>query len=197
MWEPRRLTTLWASTACYRDSFTFSFLLYVCLVARWTVLRKWHSTHCYLQELLSIFAEIQRETPVHEMKSTVWKGVRSLFIGVLIIFYQKIPLSCIGSGITIIVCRGYSTGKNWQGRYRRARTFRYCQWNDTALPHNSAWIQCVHLTICEIVAVCGAPNFPGPHKILWVFLLKYWRACAEICIYTAISGAASVVRGYC
>jgi hypothetical protein len=25
MWEPRRLTTLWASTACYRDSVT-SFL---------------------------------------------------------------------------------------------------------------------------------------------------------------------------
>jgi hypothetical protein len=23
MWEPRRLTTLWASTACYRDKFTF------------------------------------------------------------------------------------------------------------------------------------------------------------------------------
>jgi hypothetical protein len=23
MWEPRRLTTLWASTACYRHSFTF------------------------------------------------------------------------------------------------------------------------------------------------------------------------------
>jgi hypothetical protein len=23
MWEPRRLTTLWASTACYRDSLTF------------------------------------------------------------------------------------------------------------------------------------------------------------------------------
>jgi hypothetical protein len=23
MWEPRRLTTIWASTACYRDSFTF------------------------------------------------------------------------------------------------------------------------------------------------------------------------------
>jgi hypothetical protein len=23
MWEPRRLTTLWAFTACYRDSFTF------------------------------------------------------------------------------------------------------------------------------------------------------------------------------
>jgi hypothetical protein len=23
MWESRRLTTLWASTVCYRDSFTF------------------------------------------------------------------------------------------------------------------------------------------------------------------------------
>jgi hypothetical protein len=23
MWQPRSLTTLWASTACYRDSFTF------------------------------------------------------------------------------------------------------------------------------------------------------------------------------
>jgi hypothetical protein len=26
MWEPRRLPTLWAFTACYRDSFTFLFL---------------------------------------------------------------------------------------------------------------------------------------------------------------------------
>jgi hypothetical protein len=26
MWEPRRLTTLWASTACYMDSFTFIFI---------------------------------------------------------------------------------------------------------------------------------------------------------------------------
>jgi hypothetical protein len=27
MWEPRRLTTLWASTACYRDRFFFTLLL--------------------------------------------------------------------------------------------------------------------------------------------------------------------------
>jgi hypothetical protein len=27
MWKPRRLTTLWASTACYRDSFTLPFYL--------------------------------------------------------------------------------------------------------------------------------------------------------------------------
>jgi hypothetical protein len=25
-WEPRRLTNLWASTACYRDNFTFTLL---------------------------------------------------------------------------------------------------------------------------------------------------------------------------
>jgi hypothetical protein len=25
MWEPRNLTTLWVFTACYRDSFTFTF----------------------------------------------------------------------------------------------------------------------------------------------------------------------------
>jgi hypothetical protein len=25
MWEPQRLTTLWAFAACYRDSFTLSF----------------------------------------------------------------------------------------------------------------------------------------------------------------------------
>jgi hypothetical protein len=26
MWEPRRLTILWPSTACYRDSFTFLYI---------------------------------------------------------------------------------------------------------------------------------------------------------------------------
>jgi hypothetical protein len=29
MWEPQRLTTLWAFTVCYRDSFTF-------LLLKWT-----------------------------------------------------------------------------------------------------------------------------------------------------------------
>jgi hypothetical protein len=32
MWEPGRLTTLWVSTACYRDSITFLyFYLGICL----------------------------------------------------------------------------------------------------------------------------------------------------------------------
>jgi hypothetical protein len=28
MWEPRRLTTLWAFMACYRDSFTVRFIIH-------------------------------------------------------------------------------------------------------------------------------------------------------------------------
>jgi hypothetical protein len=37
MWEPRRLTTLLASTACYRDSFTFAF--YILILKCWTNLK--------------------------------------------------------------------------------------------------------------------------------------------------------------
>jgi hypothetical protein len=29
MWEPQHLTTLWASTACYRDGFTFTFFTFL------------------------------------------------------------------------------------------------------------------------------------------------------------------------
>jgi hypothetical protein len=33
MWQPRRLTTLWVSTACYTDSFTF-YLIYCSFFSR-------------------------------------------------------------------------------------------------------------------------------------------------------------------
>jgi hypothetical protein len=33
MWEPRRLTTLWAFTACYMDSFTFIIIISVGIAA--------------------------------------------------------------------------------------------------------------------------------------------------------------------
>jgi hypothetical protein len=40
MWDPRRLTTLWASTACYRDSFTYCYvgMYFTCL--SWAVVLK-------------------------------------------------------------------------------------------------------------------------------------------------------------
>jgi hypothetical protein len=34
MWDPRRLTNLWTSTACYRDSFTFSVMYFWFLTRR-------------------------------------------------------------------------------------------------------------------------------------------------------------------
>jgi hypothetical protein len=43
MWKPRHLTALWASTACYRDSFTFSYLVtiyVIVLIPRSWVLEK-------------------------------------------------------------------------------------------------------------------------------------------------------------
>jgi hypothetical protein len=45
MWEPRRLTTLWASTACYRDSVTgiaLPFLHFIIII----IIR--HPLHTYL-----------------------------------------------------------------------------------------------------------------------------------------------------
>jgi hypothetical protein len=32
MWDPRRLTTLWAFTACYRDRFTFYYNFICCFI---------------------------------------------------------------------------------------------------------------------------------------------------------------------
>jgi hypothetical protein len=53
VWEPRRLTTLWASTACYRDSFTFLLLLTVVKVnirvmvsIRWRFINGEHVVFC-------------------------------------------------------------------------------------------------------------------------------------------------------
>jgi hypothetical protein len=46
MWEPRRLTTLWASTACYRDSFTFFRTFHASTLTRYSVLHDfaWESS---------------------------------------------------------------------------------------------------------------------------------------------------------
>jgi hypothetical protein len=32
MWKSRRLTTLWAFTACYRDSFTFTIIIIIMII---------------------------------------------------------------------------------------------------------------------------------------------------------------------
>jgi hypothetical protein len=48
MWEPRRLTILWASTACYRDSFTFTLF-------RTEVTGSWASCHaCSMERVFTL-----------------------------------------------------------------------------------------------------------------------------------------------
>jgi hypothetical protein len=60
MWEPRRLTTLWAFTACYRDSFAFTFNpnWWMCIVYRLVVkklsLKYWYRTEAnHLKKVFS------------------------------------------------------------------------------------------------------------------------------------------------
>jgi hypothetical protein len=50
MWEPRRLTTLWALTACYRDSFTFIYLLPIVIILSST-----EGRHSLLLDLYKLF----------------------------------------------------------------------------------------------------------------------------------------------
>jgi hypothetical protein len=56
MWEPRPLITLWASTACYRDSFTLFFIdlpvvLYGC--ETWSLtLREEHRLRVFVNRVL-------------------------------------------------------------------------------------------------------------------------------------------------
>jgi hypothetical protein len=45
MWEPRHLTTLWASTACYIDRFTSSFY-----ITRWTCIHCFRTSPCRAYE---------------------------------------------------------------------------------------------------------------------------------------------------
>jgi hypothetical protein len=57
MWEPRRLTTIWASKACYRDSFTFlpgslNFVATILTFVRETATNSQHpSTHALTSEV--------------------------------------------------------------------------------------------------------------------------------------------------
>jgi hypothetical protein len=52
MWEPRRLTTLWASTACYRDSFTFIFTSLIIKVLTIFKMNSCVYTYCHVHEWL-------------------------------------------------------------------------------------------------------------------------------------------------
>jgi hypothetical protein len=54
MWEPRRLTALWVSTACYRDTFTFTFYsIYLSLRSLLCL----HQSSCLSYQILRTIAQ--------------------------------------------------------------------------------------------------------------------------------------------
>jgi hypothetical protein len=55
--EPRRLTTLWAFTACYRDSFTFIFTLPLEIFITFNIFCDLR----YLRAWMHIFAYLERK----------------------------------------------------------------------------------------------------------------------------------------
>jgi hypothetical protein len=52
MWDPQRLTTLWAFTACYRDSITFFF--YTLILYTYYYYYYYYSTYLQSEPFLSI-----------------------------------------------------------------------------------------------------------------------------------------------
>jgi hypothetical protein len=82
MWEPRRLTTLWASTTCYRDIFTFH-----PLDRRLGWLQSW-SGHCEVEKDLFAQPEIEPQQSSSSLYRVCCPG--SLLVGITLQF--SLPL---------------------------------------------------------------------------------------------------------
>jgi hypothetical protein len=63
MWEPRRLTTPWASAACYKDNFTLSFIL-LSFSGSKSKTRKLQAEFSELYEISDLVERIERESLV-------------------------------------------------------------------------------------------------------------------------------------
>jgi hypothetical protein len=76
MWEPQRLTTLWAFTVCYRDSFTFTF--------------KTHnvtSAATYLTETEKILDGIALFLSLH-----IYDYLQILCLPIILFFFKHLPI---------------------------------------------------------------------------------------------------------
>jgi hypothetical protein len=66
MWEPRPLTILWASTACYRDSFTFlTFTELTMRTSPWSTVNK--------RSMISV-AQLHSAEWLHDWLTVSWTG---------------------------------------------------------------------------------------------------------------------------
>jgi hypothetical protein len=94
MWKPRRLTTLWASTACYRDSFTFfKKRFYNCtkLISRFLTFVQLYSNEFYYityLEISSFRADNANSPPIRQSY-----GVTAFQISFVFLFVDKIAVS--------------------------------------------------------------------------------------------------------
>jgi hypothetical protein len=66
MWEPRRLTTLWAFTACYRESFTIT-LVYMLIT---------HLINPWLQSASELYRPSDRRLPAKLVPTLADRGCR-------------------------------------------------------------------------------------------------------------------------
>jgi hypothetical protein len=73
MWEPRRLATLWASTACYRDSFTF--YLYLLISVPWVS----RSVDHIIRSLLYVASSLLGQSILPLFCSRIW-SIAVLFV---------------------------------------------------------------------------------------------------------------------
>jgi hypothetical protein len=86
MWEPRRLTTVWAFTACYRDSFTLPEEYVTCVheeeitVANYVLSLSWRTLtwrHSQLEDCIDMSGQIHSESTVHQEKDSGAHRIRS------------------------------------------------------------------------------------------------------------------------
>jgi hypothetical protein len=125
MWEPRPLTPLWAFTDCYRDSFTFFFLL---LAAE----RDSFERHCGTKQTASTgtytYAHFQPRTRLKALatKVEVWKQ-RSVFADrvtrVHKLLWQELSRSNTTPGVHKLIQRVYQHRcSHFYGRHTSPQT---------------------------------------------------------------------------
>jgi hypothetical protein len=130
MWEPQYLTTLWSSTVCYRDSFTFSFYYsmsvstcvwetgferYEALTAiliKGTIFRD--MTPCTLLKINRRFAKIYR---LHLQGRKLFVSAYFLILTLEIIYSSE-------TSVDITRCSSYGIKKNLRGFQSASELYR-------------------------------------------------------------------------
>jgi hypothetical protein len=136
MWEPLFLTILWASTACYRDSFVFWLLLFVCGSTDHVDLGRFFSFLIYTQSVGLLRRRISPSqgrylhTGQHKQnKCTETSTPRVGFETTIPMFERTKTVHALDRAATVIGSRG-STGANCR-RYSHTGLHDVMTWKTT------------------------------------------------------------------